>query len=359
VHRRELDVDYLGAGLITGGVSVLLVWVTLAGQQFPWASATTALMVALGVVLLGLAVFVEFRVGEPIIPVRLFRERTVTLSTVAGTLVGVAMFGATIFLAQYFQISRGESATVSGLRTTPMILGLAVSSLVTGRLVTSTGHWKRFLVLGTLTAATGFGLLGTLDATTSFTLIGVYMALVGIGLGMTIQNLVLSVQNTVPARELGAATATVTFFRALGGAVGVSALGAVLAHRVSHLVLDGLARLGIPTEQLGGSGTSIPDVSTLPRPVAAIVQEAYGQGVGRLFLVATPLLLLAALAVSFIKEVPLRQQSGVELATRLEEAGAAGQVSGAVIEARPPARDGAEPARRRPRLPAPAGGDGA
>jgi len=330
--RRELRVDYLGAALIAAGVSVLLIWVSLAGQQFAWASADTAAFVATGVVLLGLATVVELRASEPIIPLPLFKHRTVALATTAGLFVGVAIFGATIFLSQYFQIARGETPTVSGLRTMPMILGLAIASLVVGRLVSRTGRWKRYLVAGSLTATLGFGLLGSIDAHTSFVLIAVYMALVGIGLGMTMQNLVLCVQNTVPGAQLGAATATVSFFRSLGGAVGVSALGAVLAHRVSERVLTGLAHLGLSTSQLGGSGTSIPDVSTLPAPVAAVVERAYGQGVGLVFLVATPLMFLAFLTIAGIKEVPLRRESGTELTAMLEEGGAAGEVSGAAIE---------------------------
>ncbi|PZS29337.1 MAG: MFS transporter [Pseudonocardiales bacterium] len=329
--RRTLKVDYLGAALITGGVSVLLVWVSLVGQQFAWGSATTAACIGTGLALLVLAAVVELRVSEPIIPLKLFRERTVTLATTAGLFVGVAMYGATIFLSQYFQIARGESPTASGLRTMPMILGLAVASLVVGRLVSVTGRWKRYLMAGSLTATVGFGLLGTIDSRTSFTLIAVYMALVGIGLGMTMQNLVLSVQNTVPPRQLGAATATVSFFRSLGGAVGVSALGAVLAHRVSHLVITGLAHIGVPASQLGGSATNIPNVDTLPPPVAAVVQQAYGDGIGLLFLVATPLMLLAVIAISFIREVPLRKQSGTELSTALETGGAPGEASAAPV----------------------------
>jgi EmrB/QacA subfamily drug resistance transporter len=330
--RRELRVDYLGAALIAGGVSVLLIWVSLAGQQFAWGSRSSAAFVVIGVLLLALATVVELRASEPIIPLPLFRHRTVTLATAAGLFVGVAMFGATIFLSQYFQISRGETPTASGLRTMPMILGLAIASLVVGRLVSRTGRWKRYLLAGSLTATLGFGLLGTIDSRTSFVLIAVYMALVGIGLGMIMQNLVLCVQNTVPGAQLGAATATVSFFRSLGGAVGVSALGAVLAHRVSERVLSGLSDLGLSAAQLGGSGTAIPDVSTLPRPVAAVVERAYGQGVGLVFLVATPLMFLAFLAITGIKEVPLRQESGSELTALLEEGGAAGEVSGAAIE---------------------------
>jgi EmrB/QacA subfamily drug resistance transporter len=333
VIRRTPRIDYLGAALITGGVSVLLVWVSLAGQQFAWGSFTSAWMVALGAALLIVAAVVELRAAEPIIPLQLFRHRTVSLATVAGLFIGVAMYGATVFLAQYFQISRGASPTSSGLRTMPMILGLAIASLVVGRLVSSTGRWKRYLVGGSICATAGFLLLGTIDAHTSFVLIAVYMALVGIGLGATTQNLVLSVQNTVEARQLGAATATVSFFRSLGGAIGVAALGAVLAGKVSASLLAGLARLGIPAAQLGGSSNAIPDVHTLPAPVAHLVEDAYGQAVGHVFLVAAPLMALAVIAILFIKEVPLRQHSGNELTRDLEQGGVAGEVSGAVVAA--------------------------
>src|SRR4051812_39677559 len=186
--RRPVRIDYLGATLITGGVCVLLIWVSLAGQQFAWGSTASLAMVSLGVLLLALAAVVELRVAEPIIPLRLFRHRTISLATTAGLFIGIAMYGATIFLAQYFQIARGASPTGSGLRTMPMILGLAVASLVVGRLVSSTGRWKRYLVCGSITATAGFALLSTLDAHTGFLLVAVYMALVGIGLGATMQN---------------------------------------------------------------------------------------------------------------------------------------------------------------------------
>jgi MFS family permease len=262
----------------------------------------------------------------------IFRHRTVSLATGAGLFLGLAMYGATIFLAQYFQIARGESPTVSGLRTMPMIIGLALSSLVVGRLVTSTGRWKRYLIFGTFTATVGFGLLGTMNAHTGFIRIAVYMALVGIGLGATLQNLVLSVQNTVPGSQLGVATATVSFFRSLGGAIGVAALGAILALRVADHIRTGLSQLGIPASALHGSGTTIPNVATLSPAVARVVQNSYGNAVGHVFLVATPMMALALIAIAFVKEVPLREQSGTQLSSSLERGGAAGEVSGGVVE---------------------------
>jgi MFS family permease len=312
VIRREVRIDYLGAGLITGGVCALLVWVTLAGQQFDWVSGWTFGLVGLGVGMLGAAVVVELRVPEPVIPVRLFRSRTVTLATAAGLFLGVAMMGATVFLSQYFQLARGESPTVAGLRTMPMILGLALSSVVAGRVVTRTGRWKGFLVAGGAIASVGFLLLATIDAHTSFWLLGLYMALVGIGLGMTMQNLVLAVQNSVAGSQLGAATATVAFFRSLGGAIGVSVLGAVLAHHIAELTARGLAALGVPLSQLGAAGEGIPDVTALPAPIARVVQDAFGESIAHIFVFATPLMLVGLLCMLFIREVPLSNEAGVE-----------------------------------------------
>lgn len=318
VVRRRTSVDWLGATLLTAGVSVVLVWVSLAGQQFAWASRTTAALVAGGAALLALAVAVEVRHPEPVVPLRLFGERSVALATVAGLFIGIAMYGATIFLAQYFQLSRGDSATVSGLRTSPMILGLAASSLVVGRLVTRTGRYKVFLVGGSLTATAGFALLGTIDATTPYARVALSMALVGLGLGATLQNLVLSVQNAVPVRHLGAATATVTFFRTLGGAIGVSAMGAVLSQQVSAGTARGLARLGIPAAATG-SGSAIPDLSTLPAPVARVVSAAFADGIANVFLYEAPLMALGVVCVLLLRERPLQ---GPALRTQPERQGA-------------------------------------
>ncbi|RAO26223.1 putative transporter YebQ [Micromonospora saelicesensis] len=318
VIKRKAQIDWWGATLITAAVSLLLIWVSLAGGQFPWASWQSAVMVVGALVLGALAIRVETRAAEPMIPPRLFRNRTITLAVVASIAVGVGMFGASVFLGQYFQISRGQSPTMSGLMTLPMILGLLVSSTLSGRIITRTGRWKRFLVIGTALLTAGFALMGTLRADTSFTLLSVYMALVGIGLGMTMQNLVLAVQNTVGTHELGVASSTVAFFRSLGGAIGVSVLGAVLAHKVTDYTAEGLGRLGIAASSSGGGGV-LPDVHTLPGPIRAVVESAYGHGAGDIFLAAAPFALIALIAVSFIKEVPLRQNSSSPVGTEVEQ----------------------------------------
>ena len=303
--RRQVTIDYLGAALITGGVSVLLIWVSLAGNQFAWASVTTAWMVALGVLLLAGAVVNELKVREPIIPMRLFKDRTTSLATFASVMVGVAMFGSTVFLSQYFQIARGMSPTHAGLMSIAMVGGLMVSSVTSGRIITVTGRWKGFLVGGMVLVIVGLGLLSTISAATSLVVVGAYMAVLGIGMGATMQNLVLSVQNNTAQADMGAASSLVAFFRTLGGSIGVSALGAVLNHQVIDHVRSGLAALGVDASAAGSSG-GVPDMRTLPAPVRTVFEQAFGDATGHIFLVAVPVAVLALVAVLFIREVPLR-----------------------------------------------------
>lgn len=303
IKREGVKVDYAGATLISAGVSVLLIWVTLAGDQYDWVSWQTGVLIGLALVLLAVALFVESRAAEPVIPLWLFKDRTIVLAVVGSLFVGLAMMGASVFLSQYFQIARGKSPTVSGLMTMPMILGLAITSTVVGRLITATGRWKRYLVMGGVSLTAGLTLMGTARYDTSFVLLAVYMFLVGVGVGALQQNLILAVQNAVPANQLGAASSTVAFFRSLGGAIGVSILGAVMSHRVAGYLGGG-----------GSGGGGIPDVRHLPQPLRTAVESAYGHAVGDIFLVAAPFGLMALIAVLLIKERPLQTAKQVAAA---------------------------------------------
>ncbi|WP_244291481.1 MDR family MFS transporter [Streptomyces subrutilus] len=311
VVRREVKVDWLGAFLISGSVSALLIWVTQAGDTYPWISWQTWAMTG-GAVALGLLfVLVESRASDPIIPLRLFRNKTITLASAASLFVGIAMFSGTVFFSQYFQLARNETPTMSGILTIPMIGGLFASSTVSGQVITKTGKWKVWLIMGGVLLTAGLGMLGTLRYDTPYWHIAVYMALTGLGLGMMMQNLVLATQNQVAAEDLGAASSVVTFFRSLGGAVGVSALGAVMAHQVTGYVKDGLAALGPKAAALGHGGTgggAIPDLDKLPAPVRTVIESAYGHGVGDVFLYSAPTALLALLLCLFIKEVALKSK---------------------------------------------------
>ncbi|MFI1753028.1 MDR family MFS transporter [Streptomyces sp. NPDC020571] len=324
--KREVRIDWLGAFLIVAGVCALLIWVSLAGNEFDWASWQTGVLTGGGVLLLVAAVVVESRTAEPVIPLGIFKNRTVTLTTVASLLVGVAMFGGTVFLSQYFQISLGKSPTVAGLMSLPMILGLLVSSTVAGQVISRTGKWKRYLVAGAVIMSVGLALLATIDAKTNFGLLSLYMAILGVGVGMLMQNLVLAAQNDVPATDLGAATSVLSFFRSMGGTIGVSVLGAILANRVASETAKGLSNAGV-TVPGGGGGSGeggVPDMSTLPAPMRTIIEHAYAVATADLFLIATPFAVLALVAVVFIKEKPLKTTSGMErLAEEAGEGGAA------------------------------------
>ncbi|MBB5934286.1 MFS transporter [Streptomyces zagrosensis] len=310
VVKREVKVDWTGAFFVSAAVSLLLVWVTLAGDNYDWISWQSYAMVG-GAFALGLIfVWVESRAAEPIIPLRLFRNRTITLASIASLFVGVAMFTGTVFFSQYFQLARGESPTMSGVMTIPMIMGLFVSSTVSGQIITKNGRWKAWLVSGGALLTAGMAMLGTLRYDTPYWQMAVYMVLMGLGIGMMMQNLVLCTQNQVAPRDLGAASSVVTFFRSLGGAIGVSALGAVLAHQVKDYTKDGFTELAArtggkaPASLSGGGG--IPDLDKLPAPIRTIVESAYGHGVGDIFLYAAPSALLAFLVTIFIKEVALQ-----------------------------------------------------
>ncbi|WP_369130279.1 MDR family MFS transporter [Modestobacter roseus] len=312
VVKREVSIDYLGAGFLAAGVSALLIWVTLAGGTFAWASVETALFVGGGVLAIVAFVVTELRAREPIVPLRLFRDRTTTLAIIASVAIGVAMFGSTVFLGQYLQISRGYSPTAAGLLTIPMVGGLLVSSTVSGILITRHGRWKRFLVAGSLLVAVGFALLSTIDHSTNMVVLGVFLAVLGTGIGMTMQNLVLAVQNTVAATDLGAASSAVAFFRSLGGTIGVSVLGAVLSTRVGDLIQQGLS--GVPgAAESGGSGDiGLADLADAPAPIRALIAVSYGDATGRVFFIAAALSLVTIAAIVAIREVALRTETGDE-----------------------------------------------
>lgn len=337
VVKRDVKVDYLGATLIAGGVSVLLIWVTLAGKNFDWASGMSFGLVALGAVLLALAIFTETKASDPVVPLRLFRDRTMTLATLASIAVGVAMFGGAVFLGQYFQIARGYSPTAAGLLTLPMVFGSMLSSTVSGQLITKYGKWKRFLLIGATAMAAGFLLLATTDHTTDMALIGVYLFVLGAGMGMAMQNLVLPVQNNAAPSDLGAATATITFFRSLGGAAGVSVLGAVLSSHVATLTTQGLVGAGIDPGPSAGSGAGLSNLKELPAAVGDIVRAAYGDATARVFLISGVLALLGLVAIAFMKEVALKTTTGLEQLDQERAANAAkadGQtIDGQVVDA--------------------------
>ena len=322
--KRKVSIDYLGIATIAGGVSLLLVWITLAGKNFDWVSPTSFVMVIGAVILLVATVFIELRAKEPILPMTLFKNRTFSMSVIGSIAVGIAMFGATVYLAQYMQLARGATPTQSGLLTIPMIGGLLIASTVGGSLVTKTGKWKPIMLIGSIALVVGLALMGTIEYDTPYIVVAVYMVIMGSGVGLVMQNLVLVVQNTTEPKNIGAASAGVAFFRSLGGAIGVSVLGTVLGTRVADLISDKQDALTKAITALGEKGATvakelasgnIPAVSKLPNGVRQIIESAYGQGVADVFLIAAPIAILLVLAIIFMPNVPLTTKTVAERST--------------------------------------------
>ncbi|MGP4011431.1 MFS transporter [Streptomyces sp. 4N124] len=314
VLKRQVKVDWAGAFFVTAAVCALLIWVTFADNKYDWLSWQTYTLVGASIVLTAIFLFVETKASEPIIPLRLFRNRTITLASLASLFSGIALFAGTVFFSQYFQLARGDSPTMSGVMTIPFIAGLFVSSTVSGRIITRTGRWKSWLLAGGLLLTAGLALLGMLRHDTPYLFIALCMVLMGLGVGMTLQNLVLATQNQVSPDDLGAASSTVTFFRSLGGAVGVSVLGSVLTTRIGHYARETIAQLGPQdraTAAKASGGGELPDLTLLPAPVRTWLESAYGHGIGDIFLYVAPVALIAFLVTLFIKEVPLRASSGL------------------------------------------------
>lgn len=313
--KRKVTIDYAGAVLIAGGVSLFLIWMSMAGKQFEWMSLETLIMVTGAVVLLAAAVVVELKAKEPIIPLSMFRNRTFTLAVIASISVGVSMFGTAVFLAQYMQLARGATPTQSGLLTIPMMAGLLIASAFFGSLISKRGKWKAIMVTGGVLAVVGTALLSTLHYDTPFVLVAIYMFVLGAGIGMLMQNLVLVVQNSIEVRNLGVATSAVTFFRSLGGTVGVSALGSILGTVVAQSIKDGIGKLA-PEQQMAAAqalaGGTIPQVNKLPEAIRVVVESAYGSGVGQVFLYSIPLAIITLIAVAFLPNARLGTLNAVQ-----------------------------------------------
>lgn len=316
-NRRKVKLDYAGAVLISAGFSSLLIWVTLVGSDFAWASWQTALMAGAGTLLLLVAVVVELRAEEPLIPLTLFKNATFTLSVIASVAVGIAMFATVVYLGQYMQIARGRSVVESSLLTLPMMAGVLGSSTIVGQMISRFNKWKAFVVTGAIALFVGIVMMGQIRYDTSLWYVGVSMFIMGCGIGMTMQNLVLIVQNTVLPTQMGAASSAVTFFRTLGGSAGMSVMGTVLGQRVTELMGEGMKQLAKTNpEALAGTEAlksgAIPRVSELAPALRTVVEAAYGQAIGDIFLAVSPVAAVAIIAVIFLPNIPLGTKNNAQ-----------------------------------------------
>jgi len=372
-HPRKVSVDYLGGVLIAAGMSLLLVWISLGGHEstggFAWDSGTSLVLGTIACVLtLGAVLWELFGTKEPIIPLRFFAQRTFALASVASVAVGVTMFGTSVFLSQYLQYARGLTPTDSGLATIPMVIGTMVSSVGLGQLISRTGRWKPFVIGGAVVLTGGLALMGTIHYDTSIWLVWVYMFLLGIGTGALMQNLVLVTQNSLPATALGAGSGAVTFFRSLGGTVGIAILGSVLGSTITTKLSDGMSKLfGAPLPASGedpqawlaahpealqvlqqnpecadtlqslsaAKSGEVPDIASMCEPVRTVVEGAYGDSIAMLFLLVVPLAVISILCAIFLPNKSLSRKTAAQ---QIEEE------LGAEFSALEPVEDGADAA---------------
>jgi EmrB/QacA subfamily drug resistance transporter len=309
VHR----IDYAGTVLLVSAVGSILLAVTWGGTQYAWGSPIIITLAVVGAILLAAFVTVERRAAEPVLPLHLFRNRVFAVSTATMFIVGLAMFGGIIYLPLFLQVVGRKSATSAGLLLLPLILGIVFTSIVSGRVISRTGRYKAFPVVGMLVMSLGLYLLSTMGPTTTEVSAGVYMIVLGLGLGMVMQVLVLAVQNAVERRDLGTATGAATFLRSMGGSFGVALFGAVLSNRLATNLADmlpgGHLPAGVSESTLRGSPKVI---LSLPPDVRGIVIDAFARSIDTVFLAAVPIALAGFAITLLLRELPLRTtQDGV------------------------------------------------
>jgi EmrB/QacA subfamily drug resistance transporter len=305
--KRPVHIDWGGAVLLTSAVSILLIWVSYVGKSdyFGWNSWQTYTMVSSVLLLTTILLMVESRVREPIIPLKIICTRTTSLAIMASIAIGVGMFGTGAFIGQYFQIAREATPTMAGLMTLPMIAGNYFGSVFSGQMITRFGRWKIYLLIGSILNVVGLGLLGMMRHDTEYWLLACGMFLNGVGMGFMLQNLVLSVQNTVKVTDIGAASSSVAFFRSVGGSAGVAVLGALLSRNVAELIAKSPLVSGQPSSPLANEDSL--NLSGMPDALRQVVEAAYGEATGIVFVVSAAVAVVAFVCILLIKEVPLRQ----------------------------------------------------
>jgi EmrB/QacA subfamily drug resistance transporter len=309
-HRRlEHAIDYLGAALLVAAViSGLLALVR--GGELGWTNGEILGLATAAVVLTVAFVWWEGRAPEPILPLRLFRNANFSLVTAIGFTIGFALFGAVVFLPVYLQIVQHASPTVSGLLLIPMIAGLIAASVFAGRMVTRTGRYKIFPIAGTLVAAIGMLLLTLLGSDTPLWQAGISMAVVGTGVGLCMQVLVIITQNNVAMSDIGVATSTSQFFRSLGGTFGTAIFGAVLSSRLSHYLAESLPGRLAPAGGGSNSLLSSPSqINRLPPAVRDPLVDSFVRALDDVFLTAVPVLLIGFILACFVRETRLKTAS--------------------------------------------------
>jgi EmrB/QacA subfamily drug resistance transporter len=306
LQKREHSIDYLGAAIIVAAVSAMLLYLDWGGKNYGWGSARALGLIAVSILLSALFIVVELRAKEPIIPMRLFRNSIFSVANLFGFLFGVAMFGSSIFLPLYLQAVKDMSPTRSGMAMLPTVVGMMTFSILSGQLITRRGRYKIYPVLGSLIVTASLIVLSQLSVDTAYIHIAIGAFLFGAGMGLTMQTIVVAVQNAVEYRDMGVATSSATFFRSLGGAIGTAVLGAVLSSRLDHHLADRLDTANVNIDRSTIDANNIESIRKLAEPARGIVNEAFTSATNDVFFACVPFIIAALIVVFFLKELPLR-----------------------------------------------------
>ena len=329
--KREHKIDYLGALILVLAVSAVLLAVSVYGPEDGWTDSRTLTVFGLGIFLTLSFLWQETRAKEPILPLRLFKNHTFSLTSALGFIIGAGMFGAIVMLPLYLQVVKGNSATSAGLKLIPLMLGIVSMSIFSGKRITTTGRYKIFPIVGAAIMTLGLILMSTLNETTSFGILSIYAVLVGAGLGLSMQTIVIALQNSVDFQDMGIATSSNTFFRSLGGAFGTAIFGTIFSNRVAYYLQDNIASLqstdpqsltGFDPAKLKEITTNTSVITTLPPVIRETVLHSFAQTFHMVFLAAAPVTFIGFVLAFFLKEKPL-QSSTAHHAAKTEAAGEA------------------------------------
>ncbi|MEW2344418.1 MULTISPECIES: MDR family MFS transporter [Streptomyces] len=328
--RAQTRIDYLGAGLLTLGITSIVLVTTWGGTEYAWGSARIMELIGIGVAALVGFLFWQTKAAEPIMPLHIFRNRNFSLMSIIGFITGFVMFGAVLFLPLYQQAVQGASATNSGLLLLPMLGAMLVVSMVAGRVTTNSGRYKVFPLAGGVLIIAGLFLLAQMDTGTTRLTSGIYMAVLGAGMGCLMQITMLVAQNSVEMKDMGVASSSTTLFRTLGSSFGVAIMGALFNHRVQDVMVERAGALGGKmTEQ--SAQLDAASLAKLPVQAREAYQYAVSAGTHSAFLLGAAVAVVALVAAVFVKEVPLRGAGGPKPAE--EAAGDAAGERPAVAEA--------------------------
>jgi len=314
------SIDFLGAGLLGGAVTAVILLTTWGGTTYSWGSAPIIWLGVIALVLIVLFALAERRAAEPIIPLELFRNSVFSVSNAIGFLIGFVMFGVIIYIPLYLQTVHGATPTSSGLQLLPLIGGMLVTFIISGRMVTQRGKYKIFPILGTAVMAVGIYLLALMTPSTSLFVSSIYMFVVGVGIGLVMQVLVVAIQNSVPRNQLGTATSSSTFFRTIGGSFGVALLGAVFNSRLTVNLPKHLSAAALGTVRGSDVTASPAQINALPPAIRQGYVLAFNDSLHIVFLVGVPISLVAFVLTWFVKELPLRDSAYVTEAGATPEA---------------------------------------